>query len=214
MSEESLASQLEEMFSGIGTLDAELETQSRPRETSVPAGARVPRPVRRPGTGGINLDGRNNLVVFRLAGYTYALPIEPIVQIVEMVAVTTIPQAMHSLEGVINVRGTAVPAVNLRRHLGLPEPSQATDAHIILIQIGARTVGLIVDRVLTVLDLAGDQIIQTVDIMPEELGDLPLIRGLVHTQDGTVLLLDLAHLLLPHQKLALDEVIALAEEEE
>jgi hypothetical protein len=71
-----------------------------------------------------------------------------------------------------------------------------------------------VDRVLTVLDLAGEEIMRTVDIMPEELGGLPLIKGLVHTRDGTVLLLDLANLLLPHQQLALDEVMALAEEEE
>jgi purine-binding chemotaxis protein CheW len=214
MSEESLESQLEEMFSGIGAFDPELDEKPRLQEASVSAGARSLRPVRRPEMGDINLDGRNTLVVFRLAEYTCALPIEPIVQIVEMVAVTTIPQAMHSLEGVINVRGKAVPAVNLRRHLGLPQPSQPTDAHIILLQIGARTVGLIVDRVLTVLDLAGEEIMRTVDIMPEELGGLPLIKGLVHTRDGTVLLLDLANLLLPHQQLALDEVMALAEEEE
>jgi purine-binding chemotaxis protein CheW len=214
MSEESLELQLEEMFSAIGAFDPELDIPPRTQDAGVPAGAPLQRPVRRPETGGINLDGRNNLVVFRLASYTYALPIEPIVQIVEMVAVTTIPQAIHSLEGVINVRGKAVPVVNLRRHLDLPPPSQAADAHIILLQIGGRTVGLVVDRVLTVLDLAGDQIIRTVDILPEELGDLPLIKGLVHARDGTVLLLDLANLLLPHQKLALDEVMALAEEEE
>ncbi len=214
MSEESLESQLEEMFSGISAFDPEMDTVPPLKELGVPVGARLRKPVTRPGTSGINLDGRNNLVVFRLSGYTYALPIEPIVQIVEMVAVTTIPQAMPSLEGVINVRGKAVPVVNLRRHLGLPRPSRAADAHIILLQLGERTVGLMVDRVLTVLDLAGDQIIQTVNIMPEELGELPLIKGLVHTRDGTVLLLDVARLLLPHQKLALDEVIALAEEEE
>jgi purine-binding chemotaxis protein CheW len=214
MSEESLESQLEEMFSGIGAFDPELETPPRLQDAGVPAATRTRKPVRRPETGGIKLDGRNNLVVFRLAEYTYALPIEPIVQIVEMVAVTTIPQAIPSLQGVINVRGKAVPVVNLRRHLGLPQPAQAADGHIILLQIGERTVGLIVDRVVTVLDLAGDQIIQTVDIMPEELGELPLIKGLVHTRDGTVLLLDVGRLLLPHQKLALDEVMALAEEEE
>jgi hypothetical protein len=99
MSEESLESQLEEMFSGIGAFDPELDEKPRLQEASVSAGARSLRPVRRPEMGDINLDGRNTLVVFRLAEYTCALPIEPIVQIVEMVAVTTIPQAMHSLEG-------------------------------------------------------------------------------------------------------------------
>jgi purine-binding chemotaxis protein CheW len=167
------------------------------------------RPVASP----VNLDGRQNLVTFRLDRQIYALPIEPVVQILEMVTITLIPQASGSLEGVINVRGAAVPVLNMRRHFGIPQPSQQFDAHIILIQLGERTIGLMVDEVLTVLDLAADQIIHTTDILPQEMGQLPLLKGLVHAQDETVLLLDLASLWLPQQGQRLAEMVGIQEEE-
>ena len=61
-----------------------------------------------------------NLVAFRLGEQVYALPIESVVQIIEMVMITPVPLAASSLQGMINVRGATVPVVNLRCHLGLP----------------------------------------------------------------------------------------------
>ena len=66
-------------------------------------------------------NARRSLVTFRLGQQKYALPIEPIERIVEMVAVTPIPQVDHSVEGVINYHGKTVPAVNLRRQKILRE---------------------------------------------------------------------------------------------
>src|SRR5512137_2172701 len=100
-----------------------------------------------------------NLVTFRLGQQLYALPIEPIEQIVEMVTVTPIPQVNPLVQGVINVRGKAVPVVNLRRYFGLPEADSSLDAHIILAQIGAWRVGLVVDHVLNVVNLPSDEVV-------------------------------------------------------
>lgn len=135
-----------------------------------------------------------NLVTFRLDRQMYALPIEPIVQIIEMVAVTPIPQVNHSVEGVINVRGTAVPVVNLRRHLSLPEAKLRLHTPLILVQTGERIVGLIVDEVSDVLNISASQIISPTEILPEGLGDAPLLQGLIHTPQGAVLLFDLSRL--------------------
>ena len=66
-------------------------------------------------------NSEKSLVTFRLDSQTYALPIEPLVQIIEMVTITPIPQINSSVEGMINLRGTAVPVVNLGRHFGLPD---------------------------------------------------------------------------------------------
>jgi len=136
-----------------------------------------------------------NLVAFRLGRQTYALPIEPIVQIIEMVAITSIPQVNPAVEGVINVRGTAVPVVSLRCQLGLPEAKLQLHTPIILVQTGERMVGLIVDQVADVFNIGADQIARPKDILPDGLGDVPLLQGLMHTSQGTVLLLDLEHLL-------------------
>jgi purine-binding chemotaxis protein CheW len=163
---------------------------------------------RQPITDWGNSPDQRNLVAFQLGQQTYALPIEPVVQIIEMVAITPVPQINEVVEGVINVRGTFVPVVNLRRHLDLPEVSLQLHTPIILVRAGERVVGLIVDRVIDVLSLPGERITRSADILPEELGEVPLLQGVAHFPDGMALLLDLEHLFLPDQAQALDQAIA------
>jgi purine-binding chemotaxis protein CheW len=146
-----------------------------------------------------NPSDQRNLVTFRLDQQLYALPIEPIVQIIEMVTITPIPQIEGAVEGVINVRGTPVIVINLRRHLGLPPVRLQLRTPIILAQVGGRMVGLIVDQVIDMLSLSGGQIARPDDFLPQELSEMPLLQGLAHTPDGTVLLLDLEHLFQPQQ---------------
>ena len=151
---------------------------------------------------------QRNLVVFRLDQQTYALPIEPIVQIIEMVTITPIPQVSDTVEGVINVRGVPILVVNLRRHLGLPEAALQLHTPIVLAQVGESMVGLIVDEVLDVLSLPGGQITRPADILLEGLGEAPIFQGLAHTPDGMMLLLlDLEHLFLPHQVQVLAQAV-------
>jgi purine-binding chemotaxis protein CheW len=155
-----------------------------------------------------NRSDQHNLVAFRLGEQTYALPIEPIVQIIEMVTITPIPQVNNAVEGVINMRGTAVPVVSMRRHFGMPEIPLQLRTPIIIVQIDRQVVGLIVDEVIDVLSLPPERISHTTDILPEGLGQASILRGLVHIQNDTVLLLDLEHLLLPYQAQALAQVTA------
>jgi chemotaxis signal transduction protein len=65
--------------------------------------------------------GLQKLVAFRSGRQRYALPVAPVVQIVEMVAITPIPQVNGSVEGVINYHGQAVPAIAS----GYPGPGHA-----------------------------------------------------------------------------------------
>jgi purine-binding chemotaxis protein CheW len=163
----------------------------------------------RNGQPGLAPDTRN-VVTFRLERQLYALPIEPIQQIIEMVTVTPIPQVNHSVEGVINYHGAAVPVVNLRRHLGRPAANLRVNTHIILVQVGAQLVGLIVDEVLDVLNLTASQIISPSQILPASLGQATLLQGLVQTPAGTVLLLNLSNLFQPGQLAPLPELGAQA----
>lgn len=144
-----------------------------------------------------DLSDQRNLVAFRLGRQVYALPIEPVVRIIEMVTITPIPQVSSSVEGVINVRGVAVPVINLCRHFGLPEVPWGLRTPIILVQIGERMYGLIVDEVIDVLGLAANRISRVTDILPEGMSQAPVLQGVAHVQDDTVLLLNIEHLLLP-----------------
>ena len=155
-----------------------------------------------------DLSSQRNLVAFRLEQQTYALPIEPIVQIIEMVTITPIPHVNDAVAGVITVHGVVVPVVNLRRHFGLPEAALGLHTPIILVQAGEQMIGLIVDEVIDVLGLPADRVAHLADILPQGLGEAPVLRGLAHVDNDTVLLLDLEHLFLPHQARALAQVVA------
>jgi len=155
-----------------------------------------------------------SLITFRLGRQAYAMPIEPIRQIIEMDAGTPLLHMKESMMGVINVRGSAVPVVNLRQHFKMPHAPEDLDPHIILVQIGAWMTGLVVDRVVDVLSSRSDQVIRIPDILPDGLGESPMLQGLVHAFDETILLLNLDKLFLPHQRLALARAASLIAEEE
>ena len=136
-----------------------------------------------------------SLVTFVLAEQTYALPIAPIVQIVEMVAITALPQADSAIKGVVNYHGVTVPVLDLRSTLGLPAVDMDPDTHMIILTAAERTLALAVDRVLQVADLPNQQVAHSQDVMPVGFEGAPLLKGVAHTAEGTVLVLDPEHLL-------------------
>jgi purine-binding chemotaxis protein CheW len=160
-----------------------------------------------------NASDQWNLMTFRLHQQIYALPIEPIAQIILMVTIIPVPQVGDVVEGAINVRGTAVPVVNLGRHLGLPQVPLQLHTPIILAQIKEQMVGLIVDEVIDVFSLADDQTTRLADVLPEELGEAPILQGLVHISGSMVPLLDHEHLFLPDQVQVLIQAMEILAEE-
>ena len=144
-----------------------------------------------------------NMVLFRLEKQTYGIPIEQVQQIIEMVTITPIPQVNHSVTGVINFHGATVPVVNLRKHLGMPEMPPKLHTPIILVKIGGRMIGLLVDEVQDVQAFIANQLINPHQILPDELGNVSIILGMVQSQRGMVIALDLEHLFLTYDARAI-----------
>lgn len=151
--------------------------------------------------------GTVHVVTFRLDRLVYALPIEPIRQIIEMVTITPVPQVRDCVEGVINFRGSTIPVVNLRQHLGMPKIPLKLHTPLIVADIADRLVGLIVDDVVDVIVRPLTQIVHPQDILPQGLGETPLLQGLFQVDGRMVLLLDIEHLFQPHQAQALAEAV-------
>ncbi len=63
------------------------------------------------------------LVGFRLDNEDYAIAITKIQEIILMKPITRIPQVPDFIEGLINLRGSVIPIVNLRKRFGLPARS-------------------------------------------------------------------------------------------
>jgi purine-binding chemotaxis protein CheW len=95
-----------------------------------------------------------SILTFRVAEQTYALPVSRVAQIIEMVAITFLPQAPAAVQGVINYRGALAPVVDVRARFGLPPRLYDLNTPIILVDFQDTLIGIVVDQVDAVLEVA------------------------------------------------------------
>jgi purine-binding chemotaxis protein CheW len=93
------------------------------------------------------------LVVFAVEGQRYALPIESVQEIQQIVALSEIPDESGAVVGVINLRGAVVPAMDIRRLLGLPEHAYGLQTPMVFTRTPRGLVALIVDEVEDVVEV-------------------------------------------------------------
>lgn len=147
-----------------------------------------------------------HLIIFRLEKQAFALPIEAVYQIVEMVSIRPVPRVNPVVEGVINVHGRMVPVIDLRRLLYNSPTPRELHTPIILTYIKNQMTGLIVDEVLNVSSVFQNEISKPSDFLPIDVESIPILRGLAHTSQETVILLELDYLFKFGQGQALSQV--------
>lgn len=131
------------------------------------------------------------LVIFQLNDQQYALPIQETQEIIRMTAITQVPNTRHYVEGIINLRGSIVPVINLNKRLSLPVKEYDENTRIIVVEHASQKVGMIVDNVLEVGRYTSDELEP-----PAVAGDgVEFLRGVVKKQDRLWLLLNLANVL-------------------
>lgn len=99
-------------------------------------------------------------VRFGLGDETMALPMDRVREVSPVEALAPVPRAPRGIAGLLNLRGTIIPAMDLRQRLGLPGPRPEPDgqARILVAASGDGLCGLVVDRVYKPLSLARDRI--------------------------------------------------------
>ena len=98
------------------------------------------------------------LVVFKLAEEEYAVSILQVQEIKRMTEITRVPHTPEYLKGVLNLRGSVLPVIDLKKRLGLPQKEYTEDTRIIIVKADEIVVGLIVDAVSEVTAVQKDQI--------------------------------------------------------
>jgi len=91
------------------------------------------------------------LVTFKLDSVEYGVKIANVQEINRMTEVTKIPRAPYYIDGIVNLRGNVIPALNLRKFFKLPEKKANDATRIIIIDIKGKRTGIIVDSVSEVL---------------------------------------------------------------
>jgi purine-binding chemotaxis protein CheW len=97
-------------------------------------------------------------LTFFLAGEEYGLEILKVHEIIGLMPITPVPRTPTYVNGVINLRGKVIPIVDLRLKLEMDSTEQTDQTCIIVVQASGLDVGVIVDKVSEVLDIAGNEI--------------------------------------------------------
>ena len=141
--------------------------------------------------------GSHQVLTFVLGNETYGVDILRVQEIRGWSAVTKIPHAPSHVLGVLNLRGSIVPIVDLRMRFSLDRAEYTAITVIIVVSVhtaaGRRDFGVVVDGVSDVVD------VNTAEVKPApELGSrsaTEYIRGLVAISDRMVVLLDIDRLI-------------------
>lgn len=132
--------------------------------------------------------GTMQLVSFRLAEEEYGIEITEIREIILITEITQIPQTPHYVKGLINLRSTVIPVIDLRARFGLPEGDATDESRIMVLNVGTKTIGIVVDAVSEVLRIAQNQISPP----PPTVAGLgrEYLTGLIKLEDRLLILLD------------------------
>lgn len=153
------------------------------------------------------MESIREILIFELGGERYGLSLDAVQEVVRAVAVTRLPGAPPIVEGVIDVRGRAVPVLDLRARFGLPPAAISPEEHMILAATRGRLVAIRADRA-TRLERLDDAAIEA----PERISPkLKHIAGVAMLRDGLTLIHDLETFLTQAEAEALDEAMASVE---
>ena len=146
-------------------------------------------------------------LTFRLGEEVFAINVFKAREVLDLSHITRVPTAPGYLRGVVNVRGNAIPVVDLRNKFGLPETADTLHTRIIVmdLQIDGQTV---------VVGGLADAVHEVLELEPQEINDPPslgmrwrtdLILGMGRRADRFTIILDIERVF------STEEVVALAE---
>jgi purine-binding chemotaxis protein CheW len=144
------------------------------------------------------------LVSFMIGEEEFGVDILYVQEINRMILITKVPNAPSFVDGVVNLRGRVIPVIDLRTRLGMERKPHDKNTRIIVVEVGGKTVGFIVDAVKEVL-----RIPKNITEAPPELVsgvDSEFIMAVGKLEDRLITLIDLEKVLSKSEKAKLSEV--------
>ena len=138
-------------------------------------------------------ESTNQFLTFTLGEEVFALDISSVREVLEFTTITKVPRMPESIRGVINLRGRAVPVVDVRLKFGMPETTRTVDTCIIIVEVNLAGEE-------TVLGALADSVKEVMDIEPGDIEPAPrmgtsiradFIRGIGKHGDEFIILLDI-----------------------
>ena len=138
-------------------------------------------------------DPQRELIAFRIGAQEFCVDIMSVREIRGWTPATPLPRSPGYMKGVINLRGTVLPIIDLGARFGL-DTAAPTARHVIMVaNIAGRMVGLLVDAVSDIIQLADGEVQPTPDVASEQVRTF--VKGVFALEGRMVSLIDLQHIL-------------------
>lgn len=150
----------------------------------------------------------NKFAVFRIADEMFGIGIGRVVEIITPQEIFSIPGLPEFLAGVISVRGSIIPLIDLRRRFGT-KPAGSKE-RVIIVRFGNEKAGFVVDEMKEIMTLSSEEI-----TLPPALFKgfkTEYLNGIGKKGGGIVILLNIDNLLTSQEKIRLEESIEMIEE--
>ncbi|MBI5581821.1 MAG: purine-binding chemotaxis protein CheW [Deltaproteobacteria bacterium] len=136
------------------------------------------------------------LVGFRIGKELFGVDILMVQEIIRAAPITAVPNSLDFVEGVINLRGSIIPVIELRKRIGFYTAEAALKGSwILILDIDGRVTGFIVDSVTEVLKIQESRIEPPPDIVVAGL-ETQYIRGVCEIDQKLLIILDFSRLLM------------------
>ena len=136
-------------------------------------------------------------LTFELSDEELAVPVMNIREIIRYGKLTKMPMVPNFIEGVINLRGSVVPVINLAEKFALNNAGADKRTCIIIMEIdiddNSLVIGVVVDKVLQVIQIPGEEIEPTPSLGAKI--QTNFIKGMAKTEDGFTIILDISQVL-------------------
>lgn len=114
-------------------------------------------------------------LTFRLDEEVYALDIGKVREVLDLTTITKVPRTPEFMRGVINLRGSVVPVVDLRIKFGMSKTEKTVNTCIIIVEVT-------IDNETTILGALADSVQEVMDLEPDHIEPAPKIGTRLNTE--------------------------------
>ncbi|RJQ77202.1 MAG: chemotaxis protein CheW [Desulfobacteraceae bacterium] len=135
---------------------------------------------------------RSQFLTFKLGEEIFALDVVQVREILDVAPITKVPRSPEFMRGVINVRGSVVPVVDLRLKFGLPATQRTVDTRIVVMEIA-------LDGEMSIIGSMADAVHDVMELDPSAIEEAPkigakwnteFIKGIGKLGDRFIIILD------------------------
>lgn len=144
-----------------------------------------------------------HLVVFRLDDKRFALPLNVIERVVQVVYMHKLPEMPDYLQGIINMYGEVIPVINMRHLFGMPQRELELSDQLIIATTASLKVALLVDATNDVIEIEADNMVKSQQIKY----GIKYVQGVLKLENDMILINDIDSFLDENQLTTLREAL-------